>query len=121
MICKPLTYPLNPEVNNDMSMTIPDMSYSLAELIRKARIGTLPADLVRNVLYDESDDFDSVLAENIAGYDLVDKDRELEKLRAKFEAMHKASGSGRSGLRSTAARDDSVESEANTTEESSQP
>lgn len=51
-------------------------------------MGTLPVELVRNVLYDECDDFDSVLAENLQGYDLVDKERELQKLRQKFEAMH---------------------------------
>lgn len=76
------------EVNSEPSMTIPDMSMSLSEIIRKHRLGTLPAQLVRDVLYDECDDFDSVLAEYAPGYDLVDKERELLKLRQKFELMH---------------------------------
>lgn len=77
-----------PEENNEMSMTIPDMCLSADELYKRYRLGTLPADLVRQVLYDESDDFDSVLAEYLPAFDLVDVDRELVKLRQKFEVMH---------------------------------
>lgn len=76
------------EENSEMSMTIPDMCLSADELYKRYRLGTLPADLVRQVLYDESDDFDSVLAEYLPAFDLVDVDRELVKLRQKFEIMH---------------------------------
>lgn len=80
--------PYRGEVNSEASMTIPDMSMSLNEIIRKHRLGVLPAQLVRDVLYDECDDFDSVLAEYKEGYDLVDKQAELQKLRQKFNLMH---------------------------------
>lgn len=79
--------PKTGEVNSLPSRTFPDMSVSLRELVERYRMGTLPVDFVRSVLYDESDDFDSVLADNLAEYDLVDKQRELDKLRQKFEAM----------------------------------
>lgn len=76
------------EENTDKSMTFPDMSLSLKQLVAQYRMGTLPLELVRDVLYDDCDDFDSVLAEYAPAYDLVDKQRELSKLRQKFEAMH---------------------------------
>lgn len=78
---------LRPEINRNPSTAIPDMTMSIQEILRQSRIGTLPAELVRSVLYDESDDFDSVLAENVESYDLVDKERELSKLRQKFYSM----------------------------------
>lgn len=79
------------EVNDEPSMMIPDMTISVQELYKRHRLGTLPAELVRSVLYDDCDDFDSVLAEHSEGYDLVDAQRELDKLRQKFEAMHNIS------------------------------
>lgn len=68
-------------------MTIPDMTLSVRDIYNRYRLGTLPAEFVHDVLYDESDDFDSVLAEHLENYDLVDADRELAKLRQKFELM----------------------------------
>lgn len=77
-----------PEINDEPSLTIPDMTMSAKELYNRYRLGTLPADFVRSVLYDESDDFDSVVAEYLPEFDLVDVDRELSKLRDKFNVMH---------------------------------
>lgn len=79
------------EVNTKPSMCIPDMCLTVRDLYQRFRLGTLPVDLVRNVLYDECDDFDSVLANHAEGYDLVEVDAELQKLRQKFELMHRAS------------------------------
>lgn len=72
-------------------MTIPDMCISVKELYQRYRLGTLPAEFVRSVLYDECDDFDSVLGNYLPQYDLVDCDQELSKLRQKFELMHATS------------------------------
>lgn len=83
--------PLQSEVNTLPSRTLPDMSLSLKEIINRYRLGTLPVDFVRSVLYDESDDWDSVIANNLAEYDLVDKQAELNKLRQKFDAMRSRS------------------------------
>ncbi|UPW41384.1 hypothetical protein [Dipodfec virus UA06Rod_19] len=102
------------EVNNEPSMTIPDMTYSISEILRLHSIGTLPAGLVRDVLYDESDDFDSVLAEYLPAYDLVDKDRELLLLRKKFEAMRSIKTSPTSHEDSPVSDSDSSSSETTT-------
>ncbi|UPW41833.1 hypothetical protein [Peromfec virus RodF5_15] len=75
------------EENTLPSMTIPDMALSVSEIQRRFLLGTLPTDLVRDVLYNESDDFDEALDSCIDGYDLVDKQRELLRLRIKFEAL----------------------------------
>lgn len=72
-------------------MTIPDMCLSVKDLYNRYRLGTLPAEFVRSVLYDECDDFDSVLANYLPEYDLVDCSNELAKLRQKFDIMHAAS------------------------------
>lgn len=75
------------EDNQSPSLTIPDMSMSIQEMIAKLRIGTLPADFVRDVLYSDSDDFDEVTDELVAAYDISDKHEELKRLRLKFERM----------------------------------
>lgn len=75
------------EDNQSPSLTIPDMSMSIQEMIAKLRIGTLPADFVREVLYSDSDDFDEVTDELVAAYDISDKFEELKRLRLKFERM----------------------------------
>lgn len=75
------------ESNDLPSLTIPDMSMSIHEMIAKLRIGTLPAEFVRDVLYSNSDDFDEVTDELVAAYDLHDKHEELKRLRLKFERM----------------------------------
>lgn len=75
------------EVNEKPSLTIPDMSMSISEMIQKLRIGTLPADFVREVLYSDSNDFDEVVDELVDSYDISDKVEELKRLRAKFERV----------------------------------
>lgn len=75
------------EENTLPSLTIPDMALSVSEIQKRFLLGTLPTDLVRSVLYNESDDFDEALDSCIDGYDLVDKQRELARLRIKFEAL----------------------------------
>lgn len=75
------------EVNDSKDLTIPDMSMSISEMIQKLRIGTLPAEFVREVLYSDSDDFDEITDELVASYDLSDKFNELKRLRAKFERI----------------------------------
>lgn len=82
--------PSQGEVNTLPDMFVPDMSTSLRDLIRLYSIGSLPAEVVRTALYSDSDDFDDVLANDLAEYDLVDKERELSKLRQKFEQMRSA-------------------------------
>lgn len=82
--------PSQGEVNTLPDMFVPDMSTSLRDLIRLYSIGSLPAEVVRTALYSDSDDFDDVLANDLAEYDLVDKERELGKLRQKFEQMRSA-------------------------------
>lgn len=79
-----------PEINLAPSNTVPDMSMSIEEIYRRSRTGTLPAEFVRQVLYDDDDDFDSVVSEYLPGYDLVDAQNEMIKLRQKFEAMRAA-------------------------------
>lgn len=75
------------EVNESKDLTIPDMSMSISDMIQKLRIGTLPAEFVREVLYSDSDDFDEITDELVASYDLSDKFNELKRLRAKFERI----------------------------------
>lgn len=108
-----------PEVNNEPSRTIPDMSRSLSQIVREHRIGVLPASLVRNVLYDESDDFDSVLAEYSQGFDLVDKQRELLKLRQKFYAMRQMPDPRLSSTSSQSSVGNSVSSDTSSSDSSS--
>lgn len=115
---------LRPEINRNPSTAIPDMTMSIQEILRQSRIGTLPAELVRSVLYDESDDFDSVLAENVESYDLVDKERELSKLRQKFYSMRnmpdpalsKNKDSGGGSGEDTATAETGVDKQAQTSE-----
>lgn len=64
-----------------VSMTIPDMSYSLKELIQKFTLGNLPVDVVRNVMYSDTDDFDEFIAHEYGDFDLTDYQREINKLR----------------------------------------
>lgn len=75
------------ELNDEPSMTIPDLTLTIKDLYNRYRLGTLPAEFVRAVLYDESDDFDSIVSEQLENFDLVDADRELAKLRQKFDLM----------------------------------
>ncbi|WGL31456.1 hypothetical protein [Dipodfec virus UOA04_Rod_1074] len=79
------------EFNDSPSMTVPDMALSVREIQKRFLLGTLPADLVRDVLYNESDSFDEALDSCIDCYDLVDKQRELQRLRIKFEALRNRS------------------------------
>lgn len=75
------------EVNDSKDMTIPDMSMTISEMIQKLRIGTLPAEFVREVLYSDSDDFDEITDELVASYDISDKFNELKRLRIKFDRI----------------------------------
>lgn len=75
------------EFNDEPSMTIPDLTLTIKDLYNRYRLGTLPPEFVRAVLYDESDDFDSIVSEQLENFDLVDADRELAKLRQKFDMM----------------------------------
>lgn len=95
------------EINELPSMTIPDMSLTVKDLYQRYRLGTLPAEFVRSVLYDECDDFDSVVANYLPEYDLVDAHAELAKLRQKFELMRSRQNDTSAASKSV----DAVESE----------
>lgn len=64
-----------------VSMTIPDMSYSLKELVDKFTLGNLPVDVVRSVMYSDNPDFDDFIAHEYGDFDLTDYAREMNKLR----------------------------------------
>lgn len=109
-------YTRESEFNTAPSMTIPDLTLSVRDIYNRFRLGTLPAELVHDVLYDESDDFDSVLAEHIEHYDLVDADRELAKLRQKFELMRNKVSSERPQNANTSSQNEDAGESSNESE-----
>lgn len=66
---------------DSISMTIPEMSYTVKDLVQKFTLGTIPADIVRNVLYTENPDFDDFIETEYGDFDLTDYAMEMNKLR----------------------------------------
>lgn len=64
-----------------VSVTVPDMSYSLRDLLERFTTGTIPTDLVRAAMYTDNPDFDDFLATELGDFDLSDYAREVSKLR----------------------------------------
>lgn len=64
-----------------VSTAVPDMSYSLRDLVERFTTGTLPTDLVRDAMYTDNPDFDDFIATELGDFDLSDYTAEIEKLR----------------------------------------
>lgn len=64
-----------------VSVTVPDMSYSLRDLIERFTTGTIPTDIVRSAMYTDNPDFDDFIATELGDFDLSDYASELNKLR----------------------------------------
>ena len=64
-----------------VSVTVPDMSYSLRDLLERFTTGTIPTDIVRAAMYTDNPDFDDFLDTELGDFDLTDCQRELNKLR----------------------------------------
>lgn len=69
------------EKNSGISMAVPDLSYSVQDLVKNFSVGNLPSDVVRRVLYSDNPDFDDFVASELGDFDLVDAHREINKLR----------------------------------------
>lgn len=71
-------YTYNPD---PVSVTVPDLSYSIRDLLERFTTGTVPAEIVRSVMYTDNPDFDDFIETEYGDFDLTDCKRELEKLR----------------------------------------
>lgn len=70
--------PYNP---SDDSHTVPDMAYSVQELLRRFTTGTIPSDIVRAAMYTDNPDFDDFIDTELGDFDLTDYAREMDRLR----------------------------------------
>lgn len=64
-----------------ISVTVPDMSYDIRDLLERFTTGSIDPDIVRAVMYTDNPDFDDFLDTELGDFDLVDCDREINKLR----------------------------------------
>lgn len=64
-----------------VSVTVPDMSYTVRDLLERFTTGTVPGDIVRSVMYTDNPDFDDFVATELGDFDLTDCQREINKLR----------------------------------------
>lgn len=64
-----------------VSVTVPDMSYTVRDLLERFTTGTVPGDVVRSVMYTDNPDFDDFVATELGDFDLTDCQREINKLR----------------------------------------
>lgn len=76
-----LKRPLDVEPFDSVSVTVPNMSYSVKELVRRFSVGSLPDDVIRQVMYTDNPDFDDFIDTELGDFDFVDAYRELDKLR----------------------------------------
>lgn len=67
------------EYNDEPSMTIPDMSYSIKEILEKYTKGIV-LNVVKNGRFDEEPDFNDSLVEEQPDFDLSDISRESERI-----------------------------------------
>lgn len=70
------------------SETIPDQSYSIAEIITRFTGGIMPT-VNNRVFYDDDPDFDSIDPTMRPDYDLVDALDDMDALLKQFEARKK--------------------------------
>lgn len=68
-----------------ISMAMPDLSLSCKDLLQRYTLGTLPAEVVRTVVYSDNPDFDDIMANELPDFDLADYSAEVAKLRSLHE------------------------------------
>lgn len=69
------------EDNSGVSVSVPDLSYSVSELVKNFAVGVIPSDIARKVMYTDNPDFDDFIETELPNYDLSDMSREIQKLR----------------------------------------
>lgn len=70
-----------PYTPSDDSHTVPDMAYSVQDLLKRFTTGTIPSDIVRSAMYTDNPDFDDFIETELGDFDLTDYAREMDRLR----------------------------------------
>ncbi|MEM3318498.1 MAG: hypothetical protein QXT80_03010 [Thermoplasmatales archaeon] len=77
------------EINDEVSLTVPDMSYTVRELLEKFTSGVMPA-VERNPLYEDDPDFDNIDPSRLGDFDLVDLLEMQEEYQTRIENVNAA-------------------------------
>lgn len=75
-------------VNNDESLTVPDDSYTIKDLIRRYQAGCMP-NVGRNVIYDDEPDIDNCDPTCDPAFDLVDREELSRDLAERIPALQR--------------------------------
>ena len=97
-----------PYTPSDDSHTVPDMAYSVQDLLKRFTTGTIPSDIVRSAMYTDNPDFDDFIETELGDFDLTDYAREMDANRM----SRRQSVDDRAALATPSAALDDVSAEA---------
>lgn len=72
------------EVNNEPSMTVPDESFTIQEILEKFTRGVLPDIAMKNAMFDNQEEFDGFEAENPV--DITEVEEQLTEVNARLKS-----------------------------------